>query len=274
MNRLLWWHWLLIGFGASLILFLILFFVIVKPRNDETARVKTEADGIETSGGTPIMVSQKKAELDTAKKATITINQDWKNQSAQYMPPIEFTKDPLGSYSGVPGSDNRAGVYHVNGRAFGVRDLPTVWGRWITFWYASQWRDGITPLNGFPIDSFSADPNDVSQLKAIAFPQAKPWDVEVNAKNFDAAMKHLARFNGIQRHGMPVVDKVALAGQSPNLRLKYTLQLFVIPPTEPPAPDPKISGAAAASSGGGGSGGGGGGGMSSMGMGKGKMGGM
>ena len=138
---------------------------------------------------------------------------------------------------------------------------------------------GVVPLTGFPIESFSSDPNDVSQLKAIAFPQTKPWEVEVSAKNFDAAISHLRRFNTIQHHGMPVIDKVALSGQSPDLRVKYTLQMFVIPPSAPPAADPKISGGAAGSGGGGPSMGGA---MGSSGMGgglqmpggKGKMGGM
>jgi hypothetical protein len=106
-------------------------------------------------------------------------------------------------------------------------------------------REGIIPASSFPIESFSTDPNDVSNLKSISFPQGKPWDVDVIAKSFDAAMNHLRRFNTIPRHGMPVVDKVALLGQSPYLHVRYTLQFFVIPPTEPPAADPKISGTGA-----------------------------
>src|SRR5438046_1720310 len=94
MNRLLWWHWLLIGFGASLILFLILFFAVVRPKMEETTRVKGEADGIEQAGGTPEKVTQKQREWENAKKETVRINQEWKVQSAAYMPPIDFKKDP------------------------------------------------------------------------------------------------------------------------------------------------------------------------------------
>jgi hypothetical protein len=266
MNRLLWWHWLLIGLGASLILFLIIFFAVIKPRNEEAARVQTEAQGLEDGGGTPAKVAEKKTELTKKKAETVSINQQWAIQSAVYMPPIDFNKDLLGSYEKV---DN-IGVYHINGKAYGVKDLPTVWGRWITYWYTSQWQDGIVPITGFPIEAFSPDPNEISSLKAISFPQTKPWEVEVVAKNFDAAMNHLKRFNRIQRHGMPVVDKVTVAGQSPDLHLKYTLQLFVIPPTTPPPADPMISGAggggaAAASGGGVGMGGSGGMGMGASG---------
>jgi len=246
MNRLLWWHWLLIGLGASLILFLILFFAVIRPRNEEAARVQTEAGGIEDAGGTPMKVSQKKTELANKKAEAVTINQQWAVQSAVYMPPIDFNKDQLLSYEG-----NNVGVYHINGKAYGVKDLPAVWGRWITYWYTSQWRDGVVPMTGFPVEAFSPDPNDIAQLKAISFPQTKPWEVEVVAKNFDSAMNHLKRFNRIQRHGMPVVDKVAISGQSPNLLVRYTLQLFVIPPTTPPIADPMISGTGSGGGGGG-----------------------
>src|SRR5260221_14778313 len=95
MNRLLWWHWLLIGFGASLVLLLILYFAMIRPKTLETAQIQQEADGIESSGGTPDKVATKDRELKNAKADTIRINDDWKVQSAVYMPPIDFNKDVL-----------------------------------------------------------------------------------------------------------------------------------------------------------------------------------
>jgi len=263
MNRLLWWHWLLIGAGASLILFLILYFAVIRPKNIETTSVRSDAESIETTqGGTPASVAAKKTELKKAKEDTARIQQAWAVESAVYMPTIEFDKDPLRAYEAV----QRTGVYRINGKTYGVKDLPTLWGKWITYWYASQIRDGIIPASSFPIEAFSPDPNDVSNLTSISFPQTKPWDVEVIAKNFDAAMNHLRKFNGIKKHGMPVVDKVAISGQSPALRLRYALQMYVIPPTPPPAKDPKINPTGSTGGGGGGMGG-----MMSMPMGSGGM---
>ncbi len=241
MNRLLWWHWLLVGFGASLILFLILFFAVIRPKTLDAAQALSDAKSTEDAGGTPDKVAAKQRELVLAKSNAVKTNQSWKTQSAVYMPPIDFSSDPLPDYSGLQNS----GIYRLNGRAFGVKDLPALWGRWVTSWYASQWSQGITPETSFPVESFSSDPNDVSTLKSISFPQSKPWNVTVQAKNFDAAMNHLRRFNGMLHHGMAVVDKVAISGQSPDLQVSYTLQLFIIPPTTPPAPDPRISGSAA-----------------------------
>ena len=270
MNRLLGWHWLLIGLGASLILFLILYFAVIRPKTLETASVLTEASGIEELGGTPDKVRQKNGELKKAKEETARIKRAWAIGSAVYMPTIEFGKDPLSAYESIQSS----GVYRFNGKVYGVKDLPSVWGRWISYWYASQARDGIVPITTFPIEAFSSDPNDVSTLKSISFPQTKPWEVEVVAKNFDAAMNHLRQFNGIKKHGMPVVDKVAITGQSPNLHMKYALQMFVIPPTPPPAPDPRIGSTGGGAGGGTSAPGGAGGGMMSMPMGSGGGGGM
>src|SRR5207248_2449571 len=112
------------------------------------------------------------------------INAEWKRQSAVYMPAIEFPNGENSVLKGYEGLQN-VGVYYVNGKPYGVKDLPAVWGRWIGLWYASQWKSGITQLTTFPIEAFSPDPNDIAGLKAISFPQTKPWDVEVVAKDFD-----------------------------------------------------------------------------------------
>lgn len=239
LNRLLWWHILLIGVGAALILFLILYFVMIKPTGETVNNVTASAKSTEDAGGTPDKVADQTHKLKLAQEDTVRINKEWQIQSASYMPLIEFNKDPLPTYESVK---NVGGAYRIKGKLYGVKDLPAVWGQWVTAWYLAQWRDGIVPLTGFPVESFSADPNETSKLQAISFPLTKPWEVEVSAKNFDAAMNHLKRFNHMQQHGMPVIDKVALSGQSPDLRVKYNLQIFVIPPTPPPAADPTING--------------------------------
>jgi hypothetical protein len=84
----------------------------------------------------------------------------------------------------------------------------------------------------------------------------KPWAVTVVAKDFNAAMEHLRRFNGIQRRGVPVVNRVSMEGHSPNLRVTYELAFYIIPGTEPPKEDPRIAGAAGTGGGGSAMGGG------------------
>lgn len=248
MNRLLWWHWLLIGVGSSLILFLILYFAMIRPKTLDAKTANDSAQATEDAGGTDQKIQDKEKELAREKLTTKKVNEAWMRESVVYMPNIQFDKDPLRAYEKIQYN----GSLYANGKVYGVKDLPTEWGKWITGWYASQAKDGVVALTGFPIEAFSPDPNDVSHLNAIAFPQGKPWAVEVVAKNFDAAMAHLARFNYIKKHGMPVVNNVALSGQSPDLHVRYDLQFFVIPPTAPPPPDPKINATGAPAGGAGG----------------------
>lgn len=238
LNRLLWWHILLIGVGASLILAIILYFAMIKPKGEELASTKADADSTEQNGGTQQQVDSNKKKLADAKKDTIRINQQWEQDSHLYMPALAFGPDMLVNY------ENK--VLVENGKPVGVRDLPTTWGRWVTLWYESQAKAGITLPQGmgFPIAAFPADPNKISSLTSLSFPQDKPWHVTVMAKSFDQAMAHLKRINGLYRHGMPVIDNVALSGQSPDLQMDYDLIFYIIPPSQPPAADAKIGGAA------------------------------
>src|SRR5438045_3968186 len=111
LNRLLWWHILLIGVGAALILFLILYFAMIKPTGEQVNNVTASAKSTEDAGGTEDAVRKKTAELKKAQEDTVRINQEWKILSASYMPPIEFGKDPLPVYEYVK---NVGGVYRVN----------------------------------------------------------------------------------------------------------------------------------------------------------------
>ena len=252
--RLLWWHLLLIGLGVSLVLFLILFFAMIKPGMDKTTETNASALATENAHGTEQDSQQHDRDLKKAKEETKVINAKWGQYSARYMPTVGYGKDHLRVYEG---ENIGNGVYQVRQKDgsiknYGVKDLPTVWGKWITAWYDAQYKYGVTRRSSFPIPSFSTDPNDITKLTYIAFPESgKPWPVTVECKSFDAAMAHLKRFNEIQIHGMPVVDNVALAGQSPNLILTYNLAIYIIPGNAPPAVDPTISGATTGGTGGG-----------------------
>ena len=268
LSRLLWWHLLLIGFGVSLVLFLILFFAMIKPGMDNVATVTAEAVNTEQAHGTENAVRTHTTDLKKAVAETKVINARWGQYSARYMPTIFYNTSHLPGYEG---GNLGSGAYQVRQsdgtiRNYGVKDLPTVWGKWITAWYDAQYKYGITRKTSFPIPSFSTDPNDVSKLTYIAFPEAgKPWPVTVECKSFDDAMAHLKRFNTIQIHGMPVVDNVTLAGQSPNLLLSYNLAIYIIPGNAPPVVDPTIGGVTVVGGSGGGFGGGSGGPPSSFG---------
>ena len=261
MSKLTAVHIWIIGFVTVIIMSLLLFFLLIKPKNEEIAVSKSATDAAQLAGGTEDKVAGHRKDLVKAKKETAVITSAWAINQRLYMPTIAFSTEHK--------SASLLNLYAFNGlysdgKLYGIRDLPTVWGLKVKKWYDAHEREGIRRDFGqdFPIDSFSTDPNDISKLTSITFPQSKPWHVTVIAKTFDAAMLHLRRFNSMRGFGMPVVDGVALAGQSPNLNVSYDMALYVIPPAAPPAMDPVIGagGGAAPAAGPGGFGGSGGGG--------------
>ena len=241
MSKLTSLHITIIGIVTAIIMSLLLFFLLIKPKNEDIATSVAATDSAVNAGGTETKVAGHKKDLVRSKQDTKVIKAAWAINEQRYMPKIAFSAQQksanllsLYAFSGL----------YSDGKLYGIRDLPTVWGVKVKRWYDAHYREGVfrTPKDDFAIDSFSTDPNDISKLNSITFPQGKPWHITVVAKSFDAAMMHLRRFNGMRGFGMPVVDGVALEGQSPFLTLSYDLALYVIPPAAPPAPDPVIEG--------------------------------
>jgi hypothetical protein len=245
MSKLTALHINLIGVGTALVLSLILYFVLIKPRNEEVQTTKTTTEGIRSSGGTQAAVDGKKRDL-AAKIVEVKQTQEaWAVNEEKYMPRIGFgTTDML-----LPTYENK------------LISLPTYFGERLTAWYEAQRDERVSRLPGveFPIESFPTDPNAISSLTSLKFPMRDKWQVQMEAKDFDAAMAHLSRFNNLRGLGMPVVNNVALQGTSPNLLLSYDLALYIIPRQPPPPSDPRLTGAANAAGAGAGGGGFGGG---------------
>jgi hypothetical protein len=239
MARLTLLHINIIGIVTILLLALILFFLLIKPKNDDIETTTSQYNSTVSGHGTEADVATNTKNLKKTKEAAKQTDADWKVESAYYMPILPYTdkSDIMQTYFLTPigktGSVER----------LGMRDLPTVYGRWITAWYDAQGKT-VTRLPGteFPIDGFMADPNAINGIKDhLTFPgDGKAWPVSLECKSFDDAMAHLRKFNGIQRHGMPVVSNVALQGQSPNLLLTYQVAFYIIPGTPPPPVDPRI----------------------------------
>ena len=245
----------LIGLFAALILFLVLFFVMIKPKQEDVQKTKVSTKSTEDAGGTVEKVKAKDKELKSTQQQADKTKEDWQVNSVRYMPSFNFgnTDNLLNTYwSGFYGK-------------YGVKDVPEQWTRFVTGWYDAQHKYGVSRLPGveFSLAGFPADPNNLAGLKSLSFPQDRAWTVSMECKTFDEAMAHLKRFNNMEKHGMPVIDNVALSGQSPNLTLNYTMRLYVIPSENPPKSDPRLaSGVAGGAAGGNGMGGGG---MSMMG---------
>ena len=244
-------HINIIGIVSALVIAAILFFAMIKPKNEDIEKTKTDFATTEGAGGTQSAVAQKTRELKDTQNAATKTKADWAVAETKYMDnpsAINFgPKDPVAATNQLP-------ITYYNY----MTTLPERFGRWVSAWYDSQRERGVSRMPGveFPVDAFPANPNAISEIKFLRFPQQSAWPVQLECKTFDAAMEHLTKFNDMRKHGMPVVDHVALAGHSPNLTLSYDLTLYVIPkPVVPPA-NPRISasapGAAGTAPGGGG----------------------
>ena len=247
LKRLTNLHIIAISVSIWLVLFLIMYFAMISPTQTKTAELEKATKSTQDAGGTEQQVqaklTEKNKEIAKAQKAS----DDWRVYSSRYMPDLTF--DPKGNL--IELYQEKAVLN--NAAAYGVKDIPTLWGRWLEAWYDAQRTMGVSRDNPvFPIEAYSTDPHKISQLTTITFPSSKPWSVSVTAKSFSEAMAHLRRFNNMPKHGMPVVSNVALQGHSPNLKLTYDLSLYVIPGKEPPKEDPRIAGGTGTGGGGGG----------------------
>lgn len=249
LSRLTTLHISLIALGTALVLALILFFALIKPKSEEVQRVQAETKTIQEAGGTADQVSTHERDYKKALAEKADTIAKWQVNESKYMPNLDLASgDLLETYEQK------------------LIRIPADWGRWVTSWYDAQKNLGVTRLVDFPVDAFPADPNYISTISYLRFPRDRSWPVTVSAKSFDDAMAHLKRFNNMEKHGVPVIDNVTISGQSPDLVMNYDLALYVIPGKEPPASDPAIS----PGGGGTGVGGGGFGGMPGM-MGRGGM---
>jgi hypothetical protein len=243
-------HINIIGGVVALVMVLIMYFAMIKPKSNDTDIQVAAVNTAVQAGGTQDAVDKATRDLAADKKKTAQIKKDWAIYDVKYMPDIKWDSNILRAY------------YTSNQ----INEIPATWGRWITNWYDSQTKFGVhrDPSVVFPVPPLAASPNEIANLTSITFPSAKdPWKVTMICQTFDDAMAHLRRFNGIEHHGMPVVNHVTLSGHSPTLTMTYDLSLYIIPRTPPPAADARIGGAV---------GGGGGGGMGGMGgMGGSKM---
>jgi hypothetical protein len=257
MKKLTWVHINIIGFVVCAVLALGLYFGLIKPGKDKVEETNKAAESVETNGGTQQAVSQKETELKRTKEESAKTEAAWLVNARRYMPQLNY-----GSKVDIVKAYYDGTYITPSGRAYGLPDVPRVFGQWITEWYDAQKNQGITRNTSFPIPAFPADPNSLGDLASLTFPSSGgSWPVTVTARSFDEAMTHLERFNNMGGHGMPVVDNVALRGQSPFLEMTYNLAMYIIPNTEPPLKDPRV----------GGTGGTGGGGMGGMMPGGGRM---
>lgn len=247
MNKLTVMHIIIIGVVVAVIVAVAMWYFMIKPAKEETETTSQAAKTTRDSGGTQEAINQKKKELAKTEVDAAATEAKWKVNRVKYMPDLPYTDktNVMDLYFGDAFKTS-------TGAKYGFRDVPTIWGKWITAWYDAQKNQGVerTPDTVFPIAEFEPDPNKLTGLlqNHLTFPaDGKPWPVKLNCKTFDDALNHLKRFNNMERHGMPVINNVTISGPAvtgtTDLLLTYDLALYIIPNSGPPVSDTMISGA-------------------------------
>ena len=254
MSKLTLLHINIIGAVVSLIVAVTLWFLLIKPVKEQTDTTKTDTASTQDSGGTPDKVAGKKRELKKTQGDAKDTQDRWASNERFYMPKMNFDKnrDVLNLYQN---DAYITGEWGQGGEAFGLRDMPGIWGKWLENWYATQLladrkkgKLGVLLVGAddklhLEIPSYPVDPNAISQLTSLTFPEpAKVWKVTVSCHDFNVAMDHLRKFNTMRLHGMPVINNVritgvGLPGLSPVLFMTYELAIYIIPHKTPPRPD-------------------------------------
>lgn len=222
-------HIHLTGFVVILIVAAILFFIVIRPKQDTLETTRTETTNYRTTQHGDDYLKHQQDLKNTLLKGKQT-DQGWASVSVLYMPSLPFRNDVIKSYESF-------------------QFLPGYWGKKLTAWYNNQRNTGVSlvPGTAFPIPAFPNDPNYISSIKYIDLPgDNRPWDVMLECKNFDALLAHLRRFNNASLDGkrllmgMPVVSNVTLEGNSPHLLARYQLALYMIASQEPPKANTKL----------------------------------
>ena len=241
MSKLTVLHINIIGIVVGLLLAGILWYMLIKPKNEDLDTTQQSVKSTQDAGGTDAAIAAKDKELKKTQADAVQTKAKWSVNEVKYMPPFPYndkTNDLELYFFPSVGKSSK-------GQLYGFRDIPTVWGQWITGWYDAQRNSGVSRLPGteFPIKEFNADPNQLTAAlnNHLTFPEdGKPWPVKLECKTFNDALAHLRRFNSMEKHGMPVINNVALSGQTPNLVLAYDLALYIIPRSKPPVREPMI----------------------------------
>src|SRR5437870_2603425 len=138
LSRLTTWQLHIIGAITAIVLGVILFLALIKPKTEQIALAVADTKTAEDAGGTPEKVQAHKKELDKAIKTAKETRDAWQVNERKYMPNLNFQGDLLQ-------------VYQTK-----LITIPSDWGRWVSAWYDSQRNLGVSRLPGtqFPIESF------------------------------------------------------------------------------------------------------------------------
>jgi hypothetical protein len=236
MSRLKALHIHLIGVFVAAGVAAGLYFTLIPPASENVKTQKAAYDAVHTEAMTRSREEQgyKKAVADK-----LDAEARYRVYEAQYMPKFGFKSTRLATMRYV--------FWPNHGKSWPERFIKTVQ----THMDRQTKANGIVWLNPGVITypAYGPDPNGIP--KYIGGDLAQPifrysFPVEVQAPNMTRLLRHLQAWYRIRNAGVPVVEGLQIAGNSPNLQAKYNVSLTIIMHDTLPAANPRIGGSDAA----------------------------
>jgi hypothetical protein len=243
MSRLTVLHINLIGVVVAAIVAAGLYFTLIPGANDAIAKAEASRKTVVDKAATlPVA----KANLAKAQKDKADAERVYAVGQKQYFPLIGFTGNRM--------EDMIRLFWSHNGKSWPERFIRTV-----KQYMASQAKtNGIVWENPgvLQLGPFGPNPNTID----IAMPGEGmgekgylhyTFPMTVRARSLDSLMRHIQQWPIIRGAGVPVVEGLTIAGNTPNLIASYSLTLTIIVDQETPPPaDNRVSGQAGGAGGG------------------------
>ncbi|MBM3494248.1 MAG: hypothetical protein FJX72_08005 [Armatimonadetes bacterium] len=253
MSKLTLLHINIIGVVVALMVGAGLYFTII------TGAMKTKADAQaaldEVQGRADKLPTATRA-LEKAQKDKAVAEAEWSVFERQYMPVIGYTDNTLTTWMKV--------FLPNKGRSWPERFIRTVRGHM----ERERKANGIVWENpgAIVLPAYGPDPNTIqvgAANEGFGPVLHYAYQMSVRARSIEKLMQHIRSWSSLSQAGVPVVDGLQVAGNSPNLSATYNVTFTIIVRDKTPAPVTRISGSGGGT---GGMGGGMGGPMGGMGM--------
>jgi hypothetical protein len=232
MSRLTALHVHLIGVFVAVAVAAGLYFTLIPKATQNVKDQKKAADDVHAIA---ITRGAKEAALKKAKADKVVAEGRFKVYQSAYFPAFNYKAGGLATMRTV--------WWPNRGKSWPERFIRAV----RTHMALQSARNGVVWLNPgvVSLPATGPDPNTMSLYNAgdATQPVYKyVIPISVQAKNMDRLMRHIQAWYRIRNAGVPVVEGLQIAGNSPNLQAQYTVTLTIIMRDKLPAPEPRIGG--------------------------------
>lgn len=240
MSKLTALHVHLIGLFVAALVAGLLFYTLIPKAQENVKAQKAAYDKVQADASTRPAKEREYKEAVAKKEVS---EKEYARYEKQYMPVLGFTHDRLTTMEKV--------FWPNHGKSWPERFLKAI----NAHMDRERAVNGIEWLNAgvitFP--GSGPDPNTVELFNTGD--QNQPimkysFPVSVQAKNMDRLMRHIQGWYHIKNAGVPVVEGVQVAGNSPALQAQYNVTLTIIMHEKLPNYVPRIGGGGGAAGGG------------------------